>query len=234
MTAHVCQYLINKPFCDTEYIQKYNITNIKILKDKRMKKNLLKLISITLLLFSVVALLPSCSQRIYYVELNVKDMGRIVLELDAKSAPKTVKHFVDLVEEGFYDGLTFNRAQPGFVIQGGDGGQASKNRNVVGEFHANGYKNPISHIRGVISMARGGEYDSASTQFFICHQDARSSLDGLYAGFGYVVEGMEVVDMIVEKTSPYGNPNNMYFIYDTTKQAVIESARVLEEYTPAN
>ena len=200
-----------------------------------MKKNILKLVSLTLLVLMLIAVLPSCGQRgqrIYYVELNVKDMGRIVLELDAKSAPKTVAHFVSLVEEGFYDGLTFNRAQPGFVIQGGDGGSKSQGRNVKGEFYANGYANPISHFRGVISMARSTSYDSASTQFFICHGDAQSSLDGLYAGFGYVVEGMDVVDLIMARTSPYGNPSNNYFITDTTKQAVIESARVLKDYQP--
>ena len=198
-----------------------------------MKKTVLRLISVVMILITILAVMPSCSgQDIYYVELNVKDIGRIVLELDAKSAPKTVKHFVGLVEEGFYDGLTFNRAQPGFVIQGGDGGEKSQGRNVVGEFYKNGYKNLISHGRGVISMARSNSYDSASTQFFICHGDARGSLDGLYAGFGYVVEGMEVVDKIVEKTAPYGDPNNMYFISDKTKQAVIESARVLEDYQP--
>ena len=81
-------------------------------------------------------------------------------------------------------------------------------------------------------MARSSSYNSASTQFFICHGDARQSLDGLYAGFGYVVEGMDVVDLIVARTSSYGDPNNLYFISDTTKQAVIESARVLKDYQP--
>ena len=80
-------------------------------------------------------------------------------------------------------------------------------------------------------MARSDSYDSASTQFFICHGDAQSSLDGLYAGFGYVVEGMDVVDLIMARTSPYGTGKN-YFITDTTKQAVIESARVLKDYQP--
>ena len=203
-----------------------------------MKRILVKIVSVMLLAFLLLPMLFSCGdavgQRIYYVELNVKDMGRIVLELDAKSAPKTVKHFVGLVKEGFYDGLTFNRAQPGFVLQGGDGGAASVGKNVKGEFDANGHNNPISHIRGVISMARSTSYDSASTQFFICVADARASLDGQYAAFGYVVEGMDVVDRIVSETSVHGNPNNMYFISDTTKQAVITSAKVLTDYVPAN
>ena len=200
-----------------------------------MKKVFVKAVSILLLTLLLLPLLFSCKgQRVYYVELNVKDMGRIVLELDAYSAPKTVKHFVGLVEDGFYDGLTFNRAQPGFVIQGGDGGAASIGKTVVGEFDENGHNNPISHIRGVISMARSVSFDSASTQFFICHGDARTSLDGKYAAFGYVIEGMDVVDRIMEETSKYGDASNMYFITDKTKQAVIESARVLSDYTPAN
>ena len=199
-----------------------------------MKRFLVKTLALVTLIFTLLPTLLSCDigRDVYYVELNVKDMGRIVLELDAKSAPKTVAHFVALVEEGFYDGLTFTRAQPGFVIQGGDGGSAGANRTVVGEFDANGHMNPISHIRGVISMARSKDPNSATTQFFICHADAQASLDGQYAGFGYVVEGMDVVDRIVTETSPYGDPNNMYFITDKTKQAVIESARVLENYNP--
>ena len=198
-----------------------------------MKRILTKTVSVILLALMLLPSLFSCSeQRVYYVELNVKDMGRIVLELDAKAAPKTVAHFVGLVEDGFYDGLTFNRADPSFVLQGGDGGTASNGISLFGEFDVNGHMNPIAHRRGVISMARSTGYNSASTQFFICLTNSEScaALDGQYAAFGYVAEGMDVVDRIVGKTSGYGDPNNMYFISDTTKQAVIESARVLTDY----
>ena len=208
-----------------------------------MKRNLLKIISLTLLVFILLPTLFACGepgepgQRVYYVELNIKDMGRIVLELDAKYAPVTVNNFVGLVKEGFYDGLTFHRVQPGFMIQGGDpdaNGTGGSGTDIFGEFDSNGHNNPISHKRGVISMAReGGNNNSASSQFFICHADA-TFLDGDYAAFGYVVEGMEVVDKIVTETSPYANPSNSYAIADKTKHAVIESARVLRDYTPAS
>ena len=155
-----------------------------------------RFIALLMAIFTVFSLVACKKSRYVYVKMTVENYGDIILELDRDAAPKTVKNFVNLVEEGFYDGLTFNRAQPGFVLQGGDGGAASVGKNVKGEFDANGHNNPISHIRGVISMARSTSYDSASTQFFICHGDARASLDGQYAAFGYVVEGMDVVDAI--------------------------------------
>ena len=154
---------------------------------------------------------------IYYVEICVEKYGRMVVLLDATTAPKTVENFITLVKAGFYDGLTFHRIIKDFMIQGGDpqgdgtGGSAT---NIYGEFSENGWENDISHKRGVISMARSGEPDSASSQFFICNDDAESSLDGKYAAFGYVVEGMSVVDEITEKVFPltayasyYGNYN---------------------------
>ena len=200
-----------------------------------MKKTVITFLALVLLLATVTPLLTACGggQDVYYVELNVKDYGRIVLELDAKVAPKTVNNFVSLVEDGFYDGLTFHRVQPGFMIQGGDpeaDGSGKGPKTVFGEFENNGYtKNYISHTRGVISMARGNDMNSASCQFFICNADS-TFLDGNYAGFGYVIEGMEVVDAITEGTSPFANESNMYIIPDKTKQAVIESARVLDNY----
>ena len=124
--------------------------------------------------------------------------ARIELELDATAAPKTVANFEKLVKEGFYDGLTFHRIIPGFMIQGGDplgNGMGGADENIVGEFRANGYNNPIKHTRGVISMARAFNPNSASSQFFIMHADA-PHLDGQYAAFGKVVSGMEAVDEI--------------------------------------
>ncbi len=136
---------------------------------------------------------------IHYVEISVKDYGKIVVLLDATTAPVTVANFLKLVNEGFYDGLTFHRIMEGFMIQGGDpkgNGSGGSEDSIKGEFALNGHANDISHIKGVISMARGTSYNSASSQFFICNDDARSSLDGSYAAFGYVVKGLNVVDKI--------------------------------------
>ncbi len=138
----------------------------------------------------------------FYVELDVESFGIIKLELDGDVAPITVANFVKLAEEGFYDGLTFHRIIDGFMIQGGDplgNGTGGSDENIVGEFSANGIQNNIEHVRGVISMARSQAMDSASSQFFIMHEDS-PHLDGSYAGFGMVTEGIEVVDAIVEAT----------------------------------
>ncbi|MBR2770300.1 MAG: peptidylprolyl isomerase [Solobacterium sp.] len=127
------------------------------------------------------------------------DNGRVIrIELDPKAAPLTVANFEKLVREGFYDGLTFHRVIRGFMIQGGDpkgNGTGGSKEKIRGEFAANGYNNPLRHTRGVISMARAMDPNSASSQFFIMHQDA-PHLDGSYAAFGKVVEGMDAVDEI--------------------------------------
>ena len=124
---------------------------------------------------------------------------KIKLELNAEAAPITVENFVSLVKEGFYDGLIFHRVIPGFMIQGGDplgNGMGGSEKKIKGEFAANGHQNPIRHTRGVISMARAAmDKNSASSQFFIMHADA-PHLDGQYAAFGKVVEGIETVDEI--------------------------------------
>ena len=132
------------------------------------------------------------------VIIEMDNGGLIKIELDPKAAPITAANFEKLVREGFYDGLTFHRVIRGFMIQGGDpagnGTGGSKNR-IKGEFAANGINNPLKHTRGVISMARAMDPDSASSQFFIMHEDA-PHLDGAYAAFGKVVEGMDIVDEI--------------------------------------
>jgi peptidyl-prolyl cis-trans isomerase B (cyclophilin B) len=136
------------------------------------------------------------------VKIEFADIGDVVVELNREAAPATVDNFVKLVEDGFYDGLGFHRIIENFMIQGGDPtgtGMGGADENIVGEFTANGHMNPISHLRGVISMARSQAYDSASSQFFIVHQDS-TFLDGEYAAFGRVVEGMDVVDQIAENT----------------------------------
>lgn len=134
------------------------------------------------------------------VIIEMENGGKIELELYPDAAPITVKNFEKLVSEGFYDGLTFHRVIKGFMIQGGDplgNGMGGADENIKGEFSANGVPNPIKHERGVISMARAFDPNSASSQFFIMHENA-PHLDGQYAAFGKVVSGMETVDEIAD------------------------------------
>lgn len=136
----------------------------------------------------------------HHVEIEIEDYGMVTLELDADIAPITVTNFINLAKEGFYDGLTFHRIISGFMIQGGDPegtGNGGSSEKIKGEFSANGHKNDISHVRGVISMARATTYNSASSQFFIVHKDS-TFLDGKYAAFGHVTSGIEVVDKIAD------------------------------------
>lgn len=139
----------------------------------------------------------------HHAEIVVKNYGTIALELDADVAPITVENFANLVNEGFYNGLTFHRIISGFMIQGGDplgNGTGGSSKTIKGEFASNGVKNSISHVRGTISMARSSMPNSASSQFFIVHQDS-TFLDGQYAAFGTVTSGMEVVDRICADTA---------------------------------
>jgi len=163
----------------------------------------------------------------HYVEIEVQDYGTITAELDADAAPITVTNFVKLVNEGFYDGLTFHRIISGFMIQGGDpngNGSGGSAENIKGEFAQNGWDNPIKHERGVLSMARSGMPNSASSQFFIMHQ-AAPHLDGAYAAFGRVLTGMEVVDAICANT-PVTDDNGTV---QKANQPVITSIRVIEK-----
>ena len=141
------------------------------------------------------------------IVIEMENGAKIELELDESAAPKTVANFRRLVGEGFYDGLIFHRVIPGFMIQGGDpqgNGMGGAKERIVGEFAANGHKNPIKHTRGVISMARAYDPNSASSQFFIMHADA-PHLDGQYAAFGHVVSGMETVDEIASVPTDYSD-----------------------------
>lgn len=153
------------------------------------------------------------------IRIEMENGGIIKLELDAKAAPITVANFEKLVKEGFYDGLIFHRVISGFMIQGGDPmgtGYGGSKETIKGEFRANGVDNPISHKRGVISMARSQMPNSASSQFFIMHQDGEF-LDGNYAAFGHVVEGIEVVDEIASvATDPRDKPLNDVVIKSIT------------------
>ncbi len=145
-----------------------------------------------------------------YVQIEMEDGGKIVLELYPETAPITVDNFVGLVKKGFYDGLIFHRVIEGFMIQGGDPegtGFGGSDKEIFGEFSENGFDNPLKHERGVLSMARSDDPDSASSQFFIVHA-TKPHLDGKYAAFGRVVSGMDVVDAIASvdtnsKDKPY-------------------------------
>ena len=133
------------------------------------------------------------------IAINVKDMGTMVATLDETVAPKTVENFLNLVDDKFYDGLIFHRVIPGFMIQGGcpqGTGTGGPGHHIVGEFSSNGFDNPLKHSRGVLSMARAMDPNSAGSQFFVMVEDA-PHLDGQYASFGQVIEGMEVADKIV-------------------------------------
>ncbi len=165
--------------------------------------------------------------RKYEAQITVKNYGTITLTLDGNYAPKTVENFVELAESGFYDGLTFHRIIKGFMIQGGDpehNGKGGSGKNIVGEFAENGIENNLSHKRGVISMARSQKPNSASSQFFICDADSSASLDGKYAAFGWVTDGMDVVDKIAADAKP--TDDNGTIPYE--KQPVIESITVKE------
>ncbi|MBO7737653.1 MAG: peptidylprolyl isomerase, partial [Clostridia bacterium] len=181
---------------------------------EKQKKTIIYSIAAVLcvaVLVGVIVGISSCKSEIkyveadpnltYYADIDIKDYGMITVQLDQSAAPKTVGNFISLAQSGFYDGLTFHRIIEGFMMQGGDpegNGTGGAEKTVVGEFSANGHNNPISHKRGVISMARANDPNSASSQFFIVHQDSEDSLDGKYAAFGHVISGMEVVDKICE------------------------------------
>ena len=180
---------------------RYNINGGFLLK---------KIISFALVLSMLLLVLCSCGSKKTIAKIEVENYGTITVELYPDIAPITVKNFVNLAKKGFYNGLTFHRIMDGFMIQGGDplgngtGGNTDSQGNrltIKGEFTANGVNNTLSHKRGVISMARAQDYNSASSQFFIMHKDA-AYLDGAYAAFGQVTSGMEVVDKICADAKP--------------------------------
>lgn len=194
-----------------------------------MKKYLKYLIIIGLVIFIIVGLNWPGNDKLLsgkkIVEISIKDYGKMELELDSDTAPITVTNFIHLINEGFYDGLTMHRIIDGFMIQGGDpsaDGTGGSSETIKGEFSSNGVKNDISHVRGVISMARSNDPDSASSQFFIVHKDS-THLDGNYAAFGKVTNGLEVVDKIVESVSRLGDDNGLI---PKDKQPVIEYIKV--------
>ncbi len=167
----------------------------------------------------------------YYADIEIENQGTITVKLDQSAAPVTVSNFINLARNGFYDGLTFHRIIEDFMMQGGDpngdgtGGNTDEDGNevnIVGEFTNNGYENSLSHTRGAISMARSSENDSASSQFFIVHEDSSSSLDGDYAVFGYVSEGMDIVDAICEAAEPTDDNGTI----EASAQPIIKSITI--------
>ena len=162
----------------------------------------------------------------YYADITVKDYGTITVELNGDAAPITVGNFVTLARDGFYNGLTFHRIMEGFMMQGGDpngNGTGGSGKNIKGEFSLNGVDNKLSHTRGAISMARSSAYDSASSQFFICHVDA-TALDGQYAVFGYVTDGMDIVDAICAAAQPTDSNGTI----PAEEQPVITEIRIVK------
>lgn len=159
----------------------------------------------------------------YQVEIKIKDYGTIYAEIDADTAPITVTNFVNLCKNHFYDGLTFHRIIKDFMIQGGNpngDGTGGSEETIKGEFSDNGVENPLKHTRGALSMARSQDNDSASSQFFIVQKTA-SHLDGQYAVFGYVYEGMDIVDKICDDVQVEDNNGTVA----KENQPVIESIR---------
>ena len=164
---------------------------------------------------------------IHHARIEVEGYGTIEVTLNANAAPITVANFCHLAEDGFYDGLTFHRVVPGFMIQGGDpagDGTGGSDQTIAGEFADNGVANSIPHVRGTISMARASDPDSASSQFFIM-QETTPSLDGQYAAFGTVTSGMEVVDKICESVPVADEASGLVAPED---QPVIASVEILD------
>lgn len=162
-----------------------------------------------------------------YADIEIQDYGTVTVKLDAKAAPVTVENFIRLAKDGFYDGLTFHRIMEGFMMQGGDpngNGSGGSDETIEGEFSENGYDNPLSHVRGAVAMARSSDYNSASSQFYIVHEDS-TFLDGSYAVFGNVTEGMEIVDAICEAAEP--TDDNGTILSD--QQPVITSVSIRTE-----
>ncbi len=192
------------------------------------------IIAVALLLVGVVLLIckqnqekteePILAGETYYADIVIKDYGTITVELNAEAAPISVANFVSLANSGYYDGKTFHRIIYGFMMQGGavnTSGAGGSGKTIKGEFAINGVENPLKHTRGAISMARGDDPNSASSQFFIVHETA-PHLDGKYACFGYVVSGIEIVDAICTSAMPI----NYNGLIAADEQPVMETVRI--------
>ncbi len=194
-------------------------------------KRILSLFAGVVVLLSAAACGSSNSGAVRHAQIEIVDYGTIEVELYADMAPKTVENFISLAKSGFYDGLTFHRMQEGFVLQGGDpngNGTGSSGKTIQGEFLKNGFTdNTLSHTTGVLSMARGNDLNSASCQFFIVLDDsAKTSLDGLYAGFGKVTDGMDIIEQIAKDVAPYA-VDSMGSL-PKANQPVIKTVKILD------
>lgn len=191
---------------------------------------------ICIIILSILVCLVGCESGLPYEKeeklygthtavITIKDYGEVKIELYGDIAPVTVANFVKLVNNGFYDGLTFHRAIEGYMIQGGDpngDGTGNSAPRIYGEFSDNNWENNLSHTRGVISMARSRDYNSGSCQFFIMLGD-ETRLDGMYAAFGKVIEGMDVLDLVMSQTKTTGNDG----LIEPQNQPVIEKIKLL-------
>ena len=182
------------------------------------------------IIVAVVLILTLCGTedtQLHHCEIEIENYGTITVELDASAAPITVANFIKLAKAGFYDGLTFHRIMEGFMMQGGDpngNGSGGSGETIKGEFSANGVDNPLKHTRGAISMGRTSfDMDSASSQFFIV-QETSPHLDGQYACFGYVTDGMDIVDAICKDAKPTDNNGTI----PADEQPVITTIRVID------
>ena len=168
----------------------------------------------------------------HHATIQIKDYGTVHLELYGEEAPETVENFVALANKGFYDDLTFHRIMKGFMAQGGcpnGNGTGDSGKDIKGEFYANGVENNVKHVRGTISMARGDEYNSGSSQFFIVHKTSdnnTAALDGNYAAFGMVIDGMDVIDKMIEDTVEKGYKESV----SKADQPIIESISIHEAH----
>ena len=205
-------------------------------KEEARKASTKKALKISLIVLVIIAILAAAYfiwdsiPQVTYVEMKVEGYDTpVIIRVDEAYARNTARNFVSLVEKGFYDGLDFHRIIKGFMIQGGDDSHLPADQQakpIKGEFQSNGYDNTLLHTRGVISMARSNDPNSASSGFFICDATA-SHLDGDYAAFGYVISGMETVDAIADyavgKTDSNGNLNA------GVKQPVIEYIKIVKD-----
>lgn len=216
-----------------------NIQNYYKEQERQKKREAAKKRERILIVSVVVLLIAAAAVTLFFalykedpikVIIDVEKYGKITLELYPDVAPITVKNFVNYVNEGFYDGLIFHRVIEGFMIQGGDptgtGYGDSSLKTIKGEFSANGVKNNLSFDRGVIGMARSNDYDSATSQFFICQEDSRF-LNGEYAAFGKVIDGIEIVDAIAtcDKTTKVDKNGTQY---EPAEEIVIKTIYVIE------
>ena len=176
---------------------------------------------------SVKTFEPLSKDYEYTAEIVIENYGTVKFKLEPESAPQTAANFVSLAEKGFYNGLTFHRIIEGFMMQGGcpnGDGYGDPGYSIKGEFTANGVQNKLSHTAGAVSMARSNDPDSGGSQFFIVHEDSRDSLDGLYAVFGYVTEGMDVVNKICTEAEPTDGNGSI----PAAKQPVMKSVTIVK------